>query len=61
SSSRSAYVARPSTALRNGSGDAKENIELGDDRGVNEMDRQGQQQPLDTPHSLSSPSPPGGL
>lgn len=61
SSSRSAYVARPSTATRNGSGDAKENIELGDDRGVNEMDRQGQQQPLDTPHSLSSPSPPEGL
>ena len=58
-SSRSAYVARPSTANRNGSGDTKENAELGDGGGVNEMERQGQQ-PLDTPHSSAPPSPPGG-
>lgn len=58
-SSRSAYVAQPSTATRNGSGDPKENVELGDGGGVNEMERQGQQ-PLDTPHSSAPPSPPGG-
>lgn len=56
---RSAYVARPSTAARNDSGDSKEDIELGGGGGGGGGVNNEIGLPSNTPHSPTS-SPPGG-